>query len=239
MRSIKVVFFDAAGTLFHVRGSVGQIYANAARPFGICADPERLQQSFINAFRAASAQGFPAERAHDLRAAERSWWMSVVRGAFGAEMPEQVLPDYFSTVFELFRGPEAWVLYPDSTSTLEDLRSRGYRLGVISNFDSRLHDVLSNLGINAFFDRVTLSWQLGIAKPDAGIFRCALEAMAVEGSEAAHVGDSVEEDVVGALNAGLGAFLLDRNGRHGVPDKAVRIRALGELRSLLPGVNFQ
>jgi putative hydrolase of the HAD superfamily len=233
MESVKAVFFDAAGTLFRVHGSVGHIYAEVARHFGILADPVALERSFVAAFRANSAKGFPVERAENLRIAERTWWMGVVRQAFGAGMPEAVLPAYFDHVFELFRSAAVWELYPDAQPTLEDLRSRGYRLGVISNFDSRLHDLLVNLGIRSYFEHVILSWQVGSAKPDVGIFRRALELMDVKGKQALHVGDSPEEDVAGALSSGLHAVLLDRRGAWTTGPDHQNVRSLNELCMLL------
>ncbi len=231
--SVKIVSFDAAGTLFHVRGSVGEVYAGVARSFGIGTDPAELQRSFVAAFRAHTAQGFPAGRALDPTEAEREWWMSVVRDAFGANMPKAILPAYFTRVFDLFRSAAAWELYPDSRSVLKDLRARGYRLGVISNFDSRLPDVLWNLGVDRYFERVFYSWQIGIAKPDAGIFRHALESVGVSPSQAVHIGDSLEEDAAGAQAAGLHAILLDRTGIPGSSERFLRARSLTEARSLI------
>ncbi len=230
MAPVKAVFFDAAGTLFHVRGSVGRIYAEAARGFGLNVDPDVLQRSFVNAFHTNTAAGFPAGRERDLDGAERAWWTSVVRQAFGADMPEHILPAYFNRVFEIFRGADAWELYPDSFPALEDLRRRGFRLAVLSNFDSRLYDVLANLAIRGFFEDVFVSWRVGSAKPAPGIFRHALEAMRLGPSEAAHVGDSADEDAAGALGAGLRAYLLDRAGKQRVPPGAVLVRGLDELK---------
>ena len=230
---IKVIFFDAAGTLFRVRGSVGEIYAHAARSFGVIADPVRLQQSFVSAFRAASARGLPKASGLDLERAERLWWMSVVQRAFGVDMPDRILPEYFDMVFELFRRAEAWVLYPDCRETLEGLRERGYRLGVLSNFDSRLYDVLANLGIEALFEQVFISWRIGVAKPDPLIFRAALKAMGIAPCRSLHVGDSAAEDIEGALNVGMHAVLLDRSGSQHPPHGAASIRELSELCPLL------
>jgi len=233
MEPVSVVFFDAAGTLFRVRGSVGGIYSEVAEDFGIVVDPVQVERSFIAAFRASSALGLPQERLVDQARAERAWWMNVVRAAFGAALPGSKLPDYFDRVFELFRTAAAWELYADALPALEHLRSRSYRLGIISNFDSRLNDLLVNLGIRDFFENVTLSWQVGFAKPDSGIFRHAVKMMRVTEDRALHIGDSPEEDVEGALGAGLHAVLIDRRGLQGNTRRHRTIRSLDELSSLL------
>ena len=80
---IQVVFFDAAGTLLEVRGSVGEIYSRVAGQYGIEADAEQLQQNFARWFRLQPPMAFPArtpgERLPEL---EKGWWRNLVRAVF-------------------------------------------------------------------------------------------------------------------------------------------------------------
>lgn len=147
---MDVVFFDAAGTLFKVRGSVGEIYSRIAEHYRVVADPKRVELAFRTAFHAKSLEGFPSGEQPGLRA-EKAWWMDVVRRVFGETMKPEDLRDYFDEVFEAFRSRQAWELYEDTRPGLERLRAGGYRLAVISNFDSRLFDVLANLEVDFFF----------------------------------------------------------------------------------------
>ncbi len=231
---VEVIFFDAAGTLFHVRGSVGEIYTTIARNYGVAGQPAEVEEAFITAFQAKSAEGMRAHAGKDRLQEERLWWMEVVRRAFTGRIPESVLPAYFEEVFNVFRGAAGWVLYPDTITTLRDLRSRGYRLGVLSNFDSRLDDVLANLGIGDFFNGVVFSWSAGFAKPDARIFHHALQVMQVPAANALHVGDSPEDDFAGASGAGLNALLVDRGNDCSDTEGMPRISSLSELCRLLP-----
>jgi putative hydrolase of the HAD superfamily len=194
-------------------------------------DPGSLNRDFIRAFRAKSADSRADLESSKGPADEKLWWSDVVRQAFAGRMPADVFPRYFDEVFELFRTAKAWTLYPETRSTLEFL-SRRFRLGIISNFDSRLFDLLGNLGIDLFFEVVTLSWKAGAAKPDARIFMHAVEQMNVPAANCLHIGDSVEEDFQGAVQAGLHAVLLDRRDRH--PDLPIRrIENLSEIILLL------
>lgn len=229
--TIDVVFLDAAGTLFEVRGSVGAIYSTVAERYDVNAAPDRLHKAFVEAFRRKSLEGIPLEGGviH-----EKRWWFEIVQQVFAGRMPLDILQRYFEEVFEVFRGADAWRLFPDTRASLERLRSGGYRLGIISNFDSRLRDLLDNLGIGSLFEHVALSWCLGAAKPDARIFCGALEAMKVPAERALHVGDSLHEDVAGASAAGLHAVLLDRNNVHSEWTNGWRIRSLSELCDSLP-----
>jgi putative hydrolase of the HAD superfamily len=209
---IEVVFFDAAGTLFEVRGSVGEIYSRFARPYGVEAQPEAIQQGFIHNFRNQPPLAFPVNTPEaELKRLEYGWWRDLVKAVFaGYDFPR--FDQFFAEVFEFFRSREAWVVFDDVVPTLEALKSRGLRLGVISNFDSRLFDLLQALGLSRFFDSVDISARVGAAKPDPAIFRAALGHYPIEPSQAAHVGDSLREDVAGARAAGLCAFLIDRRG---------------------------
>jgi putative hydrolase of the HAD superfamily len=229
---VDVIFFDAAGTLFKVKGSVGEIYSRMAARYRVFADPKQVDAAFRKAFHAKSLESFPSGGSAGLRA-EKAWWMDVVRQVFGETMKPEDLRDYFDEVFEAFRGSAAWALYEDTRPSLERLRAGGYRLAVISNFDSRLFDVLANLEIDCFFERVILSWHAGAAKPDPAIFRSALETMHAPASRAAHVGDSLHDDVAGANASGLAAPLLDRKRSHLDWDAGPRLESLIELPQIL------
>ena len=230
--SIQVIFFDAAGTLFDVHGSVGEIYGRVARKYGVDADPVTLERAFSNAFHAKNAEGFSAHPGGDVRT-ERLWWMDVVRAVFAGRMPEGLLERYFDEVFDTFGRAESWDLFPDTVPGLGRLRSNGYRLGVLSNFDSRLFRLLAHLGLDRYFERVIISWRAGAAKPDRQAFERALDAMSAKPGEAVHVGDSIVDDYEGARQAGLGAILLDRRRRHLHQQGIVRVESLLELNDML------
>jgi putative hydrolase of the HAD superfamily len=88
--------------------------------------------------------------------------------------------------------------------TLRMLAAHGLRLGVITNGAARLQtDKLLALGLSDSFDAVLISEAEGVRKPDAAIFRRALERCQVRAHEAAFVGDNPEVDVFGAMAAGL------------------------------------
>jgi putative hydrolase of the HAD superfamily len=120
--------------------------------------------------------------------------------------------EFFEEVFEVFEDPRSWVLYPETERVLRRLRDQGFELGIVSNFDSRLFTILRGLGIESFFDSVTISSLAHAAKPAQEIFKVALEKHAVDPEEAVHIGDSLRDDVEGAQKAGLTGILLDRIG---------------------------
>lgn len=232
---IKVVFFDAAGTLFHVRGSVGEIYLRYAEKYGVQQSPELIaaaNKAFKQAFRQAPPPVFAVETPAKLKQCERLWWFDIVHAVFYRIGMFEGFDDYFDEVYRAFAGTEHWVLYPDTYATLETLRNKGLEVGVISNFDTRLFEILRGLGIAPLIDTVTLSSLAGAAKPAPQIFHRALEEHVVDPQECVHVGDSVEEDFAGARQAQLHAVLLDRLNEN--PDSStVSIRRLDDLHELI------
>ena len=121
--------------------------------------------------------------------------------------------------------------YHDAPLALGELRSRSVRLVAASNWDCSLPQVLGEAGLAPLLDGVVASADVGVAKPDAGLFQAALAAAGCRPGEAIHVGDSVEHDVEGALAAGIRPVLLDRTGQ--VDTRGVQpIRSLEELPAL-------
>lgn len=232
---IRVVFFDAAETLFHVNGSVAEIYLRHAVLFGYQAKPDslaRITEAFKRAFHDAPPPVFAATESAQIKQSERLWWFDVVHNVFYRIGMFDRFDEFFEHVFEVFADPASWKVYPEVLPTLKDLRNRGLELGIVSNFDSRLFKVLKGLGLAEVFDTVTISSLAHAAKPSPKIFEVALEQHAVDPGEAMHVGDSVRDDVEGATKAGLAAVLLARQGKQAPPGIPV-IRTLDELIPLI------
>jgi putative hydrolase of the HAD superfamily len=211
MANIKVVFFDAAGTLFETRERVGQTYARIAREHGVAADVGAVDAAFRRAFAGAVPLAFGTGRTpEELRLLERDWWRNLVAMTFTELGDFDDFDAFFNSLFEFFAGPEHWVADPHALPALRALRERGLRLGVISNFDHRLYRILDGLGLSRWFDSITISSEAGYAKPSAWVFKSALQHHGLGPGEALHVGDSAHLDVAGASAAGMAAVLISR-----------------------------
>ena len=93
--------------------------------------------------------------------------------------------------------------------TLEELKKRGYHLGVISNTASlySVFDVLEQYGIRDYFEDVTLSSVTGYRKPHPSIFQISLRQMQAKPEECAYVGDTISRDIIGAKRMHFGAAI--------------------------------
>jgi putative hydrolase of the HAD superfamily len=197
--------------LIYLPRSVGEHYRAVAQRFGADLSAAKLQEAFGRAWAASAPRGAsPGPRAAD----DKGWWRELVERVMEQTLTadQQIsFPPaaYFEALYAHFAEPGVWALFPEVAEVLEGLRARGYRLGVISNFDRRLEAILAGLGLRHFFECVILSSQAGAEKPDPQIFRCALEALQVAPAEAVHAGDDRERDG-GAEALGMRVFHLDR-----------------------------
>ena len=121
--------------------------------------------------------------------------------------------------------------FADVEPAIAAARARGQRIVAVSNWDISLTDVLGRLQLAQRLDGIVTSAQVGARKPSAEIFVRALSVAGVAPAEAVHVGDSVDEDVVGARSAGIEPILIRRDGRPG-PAGVRTIASLAELSLL-------
>ena len=218
------MLFDAAETLFTTRGSVGEIYGSIARLYGSKASIDAIQAAFARQFRGAG----PLSQEDQKR-----WWKDVVHRVFSEVGMVDNFEQFFEQVYDRFRDSQGWILFPETTEVLTEVKKRSLKLGVISNFDDRAYSVMRSLNILQFFDSVTLSSETGYCKPDREIFDAAVRSLGVPASEVLLVGDSLHDDVEAAMNAGLPAVLVDRRGRHASADHVARISSLKEVLDFL------
>lgn len=126
--------------------------------------------------------------------------------------------------------------YPESERVLRELRSMGFELYVVSNWDVLLEDVLGGLGWLPYFDGIVASAVVGVEKPEACIFEEALRISGARRETVVHVGNDPVTDVCGASRSGLAPVFVDRGGSGEVPPEAVAvIPDLSELPELLGG----
>jgi len=163
--------------------------------------------------------------------AERRMWLEVGRDLLDVLLPRR--RDLYVALGEWFaEGWRQMKVFRDVRPAVRTLRTAGYRLAVVSNWEPSLAQTLDRLGIRHYFEAVITSSVEGIWKPDPGLFRVALERLATPAEAAVSVGDHLERDFASARQAGLHAVLLDRFDDH--PDVTPRIRTLSELPALFP-----
>lgn len=124
---------------------------------------------------------------------------------------------------------------PGAVTMLRRLRQRGIRVGILTNGPSAFQRrKLATTGIGPEVDAIAVSGELGVAKPDADAYRRALELLGADAHTTAMVGDSLENDVVGAVGAGLATAVWLRHRQTGTPPPGAMVAAsLAEVPALL------
>ena len=155
--SIAGVLFDATGTLIHLRESVGEVYSRIAREHGVDLPAWRLDDAFEHVLRHAEPRVFPSADAAEIAALEERWWYEVVRSTFLAADSSARFADataFYAHLYRYYATVDAWKLVPGARTVLADLHGRELRLGVVSNFDQRLLDILEAFGISGADSRL-------------------------------------------------------------------------------------
>jgi putative hydrolase of the HAD superfamily len=232
-RRFTFVFFDATDTLLRVRGSVGAVYSTIAARHGLAVAPDAIDAGFRRALAGTPPLAFPNAPPGAHAGLERSWWRDVARQTFADLGPFPAFDAFFAEAFELFRTAAPWELLPGARETVLQLRAEERRLGIISDTDARLLDVLEALGLRSAFECIALSSRLGASKRDGALFPAALALAGVSAHDAVHVGDTLRADVEGARSAGITPIYFDA-ARHGdAPPGVATVHDLREVPARL------
>lgn len=214
MKPVEAVFFDVGWTLSYPQRSLWDCFAEVIREEGI-----------------ETSSGEVERTAHSMIAGRRE--QAIIEFLDGAEYPDS--DEAFEAIFlamghvmfkkvglegdrdartrdvlERFWLLDNWAVYPDVIEAIERLRAREIRIGILSNATSDLVGFLEEIGLLQHFDFTIISAIVGTKKPDRRIFEQALALAGVEPAAAVHVGDMYLEDILGARNAGVRPFLIDR-----------------------------
>jgi putative hydrolase of the HAD superfamily len=215
---VRAVVFDVDFTLARPGPDLGpEGYRRLGRRYGLELDPSRYEQARIDAF--AEVKRHP-ELDHD----EEIWVLFTERIIIGMGGRGHT----YEAAREMERRWSQSVhfeLYEDALPVLDLLRERGIKIGMLSNSSRDLGEFVAHHGLYA--DAVLTSHVHGKTKPHGSIFAAMLRRLEVEPPEAVMVGDTIEDDVEGALAAGMSAVLLDREGRY--PHVTARLDDLREL----------
>ena len=219
----RAVLLDALGTLVELQPPAPRLR-------------RLLRESGVEVTEDQAAAGFAAEIAyyldHHLDGSDRER-LERLRDRCAEEMRKAVaLPELdHATARRAMLGALEFTPYPDVLPALSELRDRGLRLVIASNWDCSLPDWLRPAGILELVDGVVTSAEVGAGKPDPRVFERALQVAGVEPADALHVGDKVDNDVEGAAAAGVRGVLIQREGEP--PAGVEAVRSLGELAALL------
>ncbi len=210
----KTVFFDFYQTLCFYRHSLAENLERIAKRYGVEVNSERCDTALERLFAGTSAPDPPTEFSLlELSMTVMTRECEFIREVGIKKHVEQIAWELLQSGHRLFAANSA-TLYDDVVPTLQCLRGAGFKLAIVSNWDTPLDPLTERLGIAEYFDAIVASHdgRVRSEKPDPHIFNYALAAVGVSAKEAVHVGDTYAADIIGAENVGIRPILLDRDG---------------------------
>jgi len=227
----KAVFFDAGETLVHPAPSFPELFAKVVTREGHPRTDDEVRHASAVIMDRFSA----AAKANELwtTSPERSarFWGSVydlMIGALGLPSGNGLR----DTLYAEFTDLSNYALFDDVAPALEQLRSDGVILGIVSNFEPWLDELLGALEVRDAFPVRVISGLEGVEKPDPHIYELAMERAGVSPEESVYVGDNPEFDVDPPAALGMFPVLIDRRNRHPA-HPGVRLTDLGQLAEAL------
>jgi putative hydrolase of the HAD superfamily len=245
----RAVLFDLYDTLVHV--DIPGVMTSRQRIAAACnVDPEHFQ-TLWNQHLPQRTLGSLGTLEDEIRAIVKLLRTDAGAGVAGAGVDGEAgvavagidadAIDEAALIVELAAGDRlAWAeaarLYPDALATLSALRERGFSLGLVSNCSCQAADVIEATGLNRHLDALALSFELGVAKPEPGIFLAACERLNVAPEECVFVADGAGGELEAAHTLGMLAVWVDGpDGRRRSslpPAYDVRVEQLAEVLSL-------
>ncbi len=213
MNQPKVIFLDAVGTIFGVKGSVGEAYIKISRQYGVVRDTEEINKYFYECFKNSPPLAFDTQDKKEIKKLEYQWWGKIAFNTFkkaNALKEFTNFKTFFAELYQYFKTAEPWFIYDEVILCLNQWQNQGIELGIISNFDTRIYAVLDNLNLSKYFQTITISSLTGVAKPHSAIFLKALAKHNCQPQDAWYIGDSEKEDYWGGKSVGMRSFWLNR-----------------------------
>ena len=215
---LRAVLFDWGDTLFHAPHAP-EVIMSVARAAGVPMSEARARQMWDEAWALGKTPEEIAKGRDLSMEAHRRVWMDLFSRL------DREVPGLSLALYERVMDPHSWVPYADTSATLQAVRQRGLKVGVVSNVPADLRPVFAKHGLDRLVDSFTHSFEVGAEKPDPAIFLAAAKSLGVNPGETLMVGD--HEVDRGAERAGMRAFILPAEFDGDV-------RGLDRVLSLLP-----
>jgi len=211
---IKAVFFDLFHTLITYDPPQEELVAQALKGFGIEGDPAMFRRPLITAdefIYEEIARRPLSQRSQEEKVNLYAQYQGIVLREAGIEADDKLVMGLLSKMQQYNMN---LALFNDVAPALDNLKSRGLVLGLISNVEQDMNDTFTRLKLDSWLDIIVTSLDTGAGKPQPEIFREALRQANVQADEALYVGDQYRVDVLGAEGVGIKGILIDRTGYH-------------------------
>lgn len=210
---LKAVFFDLFNTLARYDPPREQLYHRAFKEIGIEIPVKDVMRGILSAdhiYFAENAKRPVRERSPEEQLKVFLCYPESILTRANIIVSQDIQLNLVRKILKEYRDMNI-VLYADVLTTLKSLRERNLVIGLLTNADTRGASTFCNkLGIMPYLNFIATSQEAGAEKPSPPIFLMALERAGVKATEAVHIGDQYQADVLGARSVGIAAILIDR-----------------------------
>ena len=217
-KNVKLITFDAMNTLFTTKLPPGMSYYRAAKQMYPNLKEEtgdftvyvsnNFKEVYKKHYKEYTLNGQSKETC-------KQFWEKVIGKTLyesGADLTEIEMKNVTDQLYEDYQTSKYWKPFDETHKVLDQLHTNGMRLGIVSNFDERLENVLKSLDLKKYMEFVIFPpITKGLGKPDPRVFQQLIEEYAhCQPEEIVHIGDDKENDFIAAQNAGIKPLLLDK-----------------------------
>lgn len=226
LHRFKVITFDCTNTLLYFKVLPSQMYKDTAIKMGHKSEDFDNNVDMMKSFR----NHFKNMSKHHPNFGRKTigynlWWTilvtEVLSEASSNRINQNSCEKIASELIRKYETDECWAKFKKTDEILRAIKKEGKILGVISNFDPRLHNLLENMKLDEIDFAIT-SYEAGVQKPNAEIFEHALHRAirrtypsefvpvpTIHPNEVLHIGNEREKDYEGAKSAGFSAVLIN------------------------------
>ena len=230
---IKVITFDFYNTLVKFWPPLEDIQLASCQKMGLTVSRDAIRRGYAKAdilFNRANEEEPLSLRSPEQRQAFFAEYEQLILDTAGVPVSRRLAREIWALAIAV---PKEFTPFEETVLTLDALKKKGYRLGIITNLRADLEPLIQKTGLSGRLDFCVNSTLVGLEKPHPPIFQEAIRRSGAEPGEVLHVGDQVRSDVAGAKAMGMRAALLDRGGWHDPVEDCPKISHLGELIGLL------
>lgn len=230
---IRAVFFDFYDTIVTFDPPREELQVQACGEFGIEVDPSAIPGAYFVADDFMSRENARLSIQKRSRQEAQDFWAdyeAVLLAEAGVPVPRELALKIVTRLRQLDRR---LILFDDVLPALDALKRQGVLLGLLSNLNHDLNSYCTELGLASYLDLALTSSEVGAEKPHPPLFLAALDRAGVSASQAIHVGDQYNSDVLGARQVGINPLLLDRHGFWEGVNDCPRIQSLTQVVNYL------
>ncbi|TXK77558.1 HAD-IA family hydrolase [Paenibacillus sp. N3.4] len=218
LQEYTMIYLDAGDTLLTIPAAQ-TILKQYLQQRSLDRDEAHISELFTEAFRQFYYVDKKDSFAKCTPESDREFWVNLYKYVLHKlgvheEWTEQEIYNCCHELYDIYVAPEYYELFDDVKPFLEQLRTKGFRIGIISNFAPTLKAILESKGILDYFDPVIVSTEVGLEKPDPAIFELALHRAGLEAKDILYIGDHETNDIWAPSQVGMDAVRIIRYAYH-------------------------